>query len=151
QPFRMKPLVYSQQDLEEYERQELEWKSLALISNTTSPYASTSFVVRNHAEQIRGKGRIVINYKKLNKITKFDGFFIPSIDSLLSRIKDHTIFNKFDDKSDFYQIQIKDDISKQLTAFLTLTGHYQWNVKAFGLKNAPQVFQKWMNSLFSHL
>ena len=38
--------------------------------------------------------------------------------------------------------------SKALTAFSTPQGHYEWNVLPFGLKNAPQIFQRKMDNIF---
>ena len=37
--------------------------------------------------------------------------------------------------------------SKSLTAFSTPKGHYEWNVLPFGLKNAPQIFQRKMDNI----
>lgn len=41
------------------------------------------------------------------------------------------------------------DESKPLTAFSAPNGHYQWRVMPFGLCNAPQIFQRWMDSIFN--
>ena len=38
--------------------------------------------------------------------------------------------------------------SKPLTAFSTSQGHYEWNVLPFGLKNAPQIFQRKIDYIF---
>ena len=38
--------------------------------------------------------------------------------------------------------------SKPLTAFSTPHGHYELNVLPFGLKNAPQIFQRKMDDIF---
>ena len=35
-------------------------------------------MVRNHAEEKRGKARTVINYEKVNNNTVFDDFYIPN-------------------------------------------------------------------------
>ena len=41
--------------------------------------------------------------------------------------------------------------SKKLTAFSTPRGHYHWNVMPYGLNIAPQVFQRWMDTIFKDL
>ena len=43
-------------------------------------------MVRNHTEEKREKVRIVINYKKFNYNTIFDGYYIPNKVVLFNRI-----------------------------------------------------------------
>jgi len=45
-------------------------------------------MVRNHAEEKRGKARIVINYKNLNNNTVIDGCYIPNKTVLFNRIQE---------------------------------------------------------------
>jgi len=44
-----------------------------------------------------------------------------------------------------------DEESIPLTAFIALQGHYQWIVMSFGLKNAPQIFQRRTDNIFKDL
>jgi len=44
-------------------------------------------MVRNHAEEKRGRARIVINYKKLNGNIVFDDYYIPKKTILFNRIQ----------------------------------------------------------------
>jgi len=41
-----------------------------LIEESNSQYSCSPFIVRSHAEVVRGKAGMVINYKPLNAITK---------------------------------------------------------------------------------
>ena len=41
-----------------------------------------------------------------------------------------------------------DEESIPLTTFSTPQGHYKWIVIPFGLKNAPQIFQRRMDNIF---
>ncbi|GFV14932.1 retrovirus-related Pol polyprotein from transposon 297 [Trichonephila clavipes] len=50
----------------------------------------------------------------------------------------------------YWQIPMKDE-AKPLTTFVTHSGHYQWKVMPFGMKNAGSTFQKSMdNALLLH-
>ena len=42
-----------------------------------------------------------------------------------------------------------DNKSIPITAFSTPRGNYEWLVMPFGLKNAPQIFQRKMDKIFS--
>lgn len=147
---RVKPMIYTRQDINEFDIQIKELKEKHLIEETMSPHSSPAFMVRNHAEIKRGKARMVINYKRLNEQLEFDGYFIPRKDVLINQTKGAKIFSKFDCKSGFWQLKLTEE-SKPLTAFSTPCGHYHWNVMPFGLNIAPQIFQRWMDSIFKDL
>ena len=66
---------------------------------------------------------------------------------LLGKIKDCTIFSKFDCKSGFWQVKMHPD-SIPWTAFSCPEGHFEWLVMLFGLKNAPSIFQRKMDNIF---
>jgi len=42
-------------------------------------------MVNNHSKQKRGKQRMVINYKRLNDVTIFDGYFLPNKETLINK------------------------------------------------------------------
>jgi len=80
-------------------------------------------MVKNHAEEKRGKARMVINYKKLNDNTVFDSYYIPYKTVLFNRIQGASWFPKMDCKSGYWQINM-DEESIPLTAFSAPQGHY---------------------------
>ena len=55
-------MVYTHQDVQEFDKQIKELLDKGLIRNSKSPHTSPALVVRNHAEEKRGKARMVINY-----------------------------------------------------------------------------------------
>ncbi len=61
-----------------------------------------------------------------------------------------TVFSSIDLTSDFWQIPL-DVKSREITAFSTPSGHYEWLRLPMGLRNAPLTFQRMVNSLFSGL
>lgn len=80
---RVRPMRYTAEDREEFAKQISDLLKQRLIRPSISPHSSPAFLVRNHAEQKRGKARMVINYKALNDNTKFDGYYLPHKDELI--------------------------------------------------------------------
>ena len=119
-----------------------------LIRKSYSPWSCTAFYVNKNAEIERGRPRLVVNYKPLNDALQWIRYPIPNKKDLLDRLYKATLFSKFDLKSGYWQIQIKEE-DKYKTAFTVPFGHYEWNVMPFGLKNAPSEFQHIMNDIFN--
>ena len=84
---RVRPMIYSQENIEDFKIQINELIQLNLIRESKSPHSSPAFMVRKHSEIKRGKARMVINYKELNKNTKFDGYYIENINKFGKRKK----------------------------------------------------------------
>jgi len=61
-------------------------------------------MIRNHAEKKRAKVRIIINYKKININTIFDGYYITQ--KIIP-------FNRTQEASWFSKRIVKEDIGKQ--------------------------------------
>ena len=119
-----------------------------LIKPSFSSHRLMAFLVRNHSEEKRGKAMMVINYKRLNDNTYDDAYKIPNKDSLINSIQGCRYFSQLDYESGFLQIRLDED-SKPLTAFSCPCEFYEWNVMSFGLKNAPWIFQRMMDRIFS--
>ena len=133
-------MIYSQKDIEDFKIQINELMQINLIRESESPHSSHAFMVRKHSEIKGEKARMMINYKKVNKNTKFDGYYIPNKEILINLARGKNYYSKFDCRSGFWQIKMDND-SISITTFSTLRGHYEWMIMPFGLKNAPQVFQ----------
>jgi hypothetical protein len=68
------------------------------IRESRSLHRSATFIVRNHSEIVRGKSRIIINYRRLNDNTVDDAYNISnkqeSINRIQGYINDMLIFSK---------------------------------------------------------
>jgi len=96
-------MVYTPQDIKEFEKQIKEFMDKILVRNSKSPHTSSAFMVRNHAEEKSEKARMVINYKKLNDNTIFDGYYIPNKIALFNIIQGASWFSKMIAKVDIGQ------------------------------------------------
>ncbi len=93
-----------------------------------------------------GELRLVVDYKKLNEVTKKDFYPIPNLQDQLISLQGYEYFTQLDLNSGYHQISIKkEDIYK--TSFFLPWGQYEYLRMPFGLCNAPRNFQRAMNSL----
>ena len=97
-----------------------------------------------------GTFRMCTDYRKVNSVTKTDTFPIPRIDDCIEIIGQAKYVTKFDLLKGFWQIPLTNR-AKEISAFVTPEGLYQYKVMPFGMKNCPATFQRFVNSLISNL
>ncbi|CAF1045914.1 unnamed protein product [Didymodactylos carnosus] len=117
-----------------------------LISPSNSPYAAPALLTPKKD----GSWRMVVDYKKLNKITLKDNYPLPNMEQTLQNLGiGYKYFTKLDLKSGFWQFPIR-EADKRKTAFITPFGLYHFNVLPQGLKNSPPTFQRVMTNVLQH-
>lgn len=111
-----------------------------------SPYASPLHLVAKK----NGDWRPCGDYRRLNNATIPDKYPIPNIQDFTHNMAGATCFSKLDLKKAYYQIPMNpDDIPK--TAIITPFGLFEFTVMVFGLRNATQTFQRFINQVLQGL
>ncbi len=111
------------------------------IKHRTSSYISPVFFVpKKDGEELW----MVIDYQKLNDITKKDFYPLPDLWRELEKLSKHSLFSKFDVRAGYNNIHIADK-DQYKVAFKTPFGTFIPTVMTFGFCNAPSIFQQAMN------
>lgn len=94
--------------------------------------------------------RLVIDYRQINKKLVADKFPLPRIDEILDQLGRAKYFSCLDLVSGFHQIELEDN-SRDITSFTTDKGIFRFKRLPYGLKVAPNSFQRMMTLAFSGL
>ncbi|KAL0146621.1 hypothetical protein M9458_057961 [Cirrhinus mrigala] len=113
------------------------------IRPSTSPAASSFFFVGKKD----GGLRPCIDYRQLNSQIVQQPYPLPLVPAALEELRGARIFTKLDLRSAYNLIRIRKG-DEWKTAFVTPTGHYEYQVMPYGLSISPTVFQTFMNEVF---
>ena len=75
----------------------------------------------------------------MNKIVVPESQPFPRIEDIIVKAGNCHFFSTFDINSAFWSIPIKKE-DREVTAFITQNGHWQWKYLPFGLKISPAIF-----------
>ena len=117
-----------------------------VISPTSSPWASNVVLVRKSS----GELRFCVDFRQLNSCTVKDSYPLPRIDVCMDALGGAQYFSTLDLRAGYWQVQM-DPESAEKTAFVTRKGVWKFNVLAFGLSNAPAIFQRLMDLVLAGL
>ena len=93
-----------------------------------------------------GRIHICVDLTKLNESVLRETYPLPKIDNLLAQISESKFFTKLDCNSGFWQEKLDPD-SRLLTTFITPFGRFCFNRMPFGIKSAPEHYQKKMSQI----
>ncbi|XP_068240074.1 uncharacterized protein [Palaemon carinicauda] len=110
-----------------------------LITPSSSSWSSPIVVVAKE----NGQSRLCIDYRKVNKATKADSFPIPRVDDCIDKVGNSKFITKIDLLKGYYQVPLSNR-AKEVSAFVTADGLYQFEVMPFGMRNAAATFQRLM-------
>jgi len=116
------------------------------IRKSKSPGGAPVFFVLKK----NGELRMVVDYRHLNEITIRDSYPLPLINDMLEHLVNGKIFSKLDLRSAYNLVRIKKG-DEYKTAFTCKYGHFEYLVMPFGLKNAPAVFQHFINDVLEDI
>lgn len=121
-----------------------------IVEPSVSQYNSPLLLVpkKSSPNSDKKKWRLVIDYRQINKKLLADKFPLPRIDDILDQLGRAKYFSCLDLMSGFHQIEL-DEGSRDITSFSTSNGSYRFTRLPFGLKIAPNSFQRMMTIAFS--
>lgn len=143
-PFYSRPRRLSHFEKIEVDQMVEEMLEQGVVRHSESPYASPIVLVKKK----NGKTRMCVDYRTLNKKTVRNNFPLPLVDDCLEYLNKKKVFTLLDLKSGFHQVKVAES-SRKYTSFVTPSGQYEYLKMPFGLKNAPAVFQKFINRILA--
>ena len=106
-----------------------------LIEASSSEWSSPCVLV----PKPDGTYRFCTDFRQVNKVTKSDSYPIPRVDDCVDRVGDAKFVSKLDLLKGYWQVPLTTR-AKEISAFATPDGLYQYKVMPFGMKNTPAAF-----------
>ena len=113
------------------------------IRPSNAAYGSPMFFVPKKD----GRSRMVVDYRRLNEATIPDVYPLPLISQITNELSKAKYFTKLDLVGAYQLLRVAEGY-EHLTAFRTQYGMYESLVVRDGLRNAPAVFQHFLNEVF---
>lgn len=119
-----------------------------VIRPSKSPFSSPILLVKKRD----GTDRMCVDYRELNSNTVPDRYPLPLIGDQVQRLSGARFYSCLDMACGFYQVPINvESNSIEKTAFITPDAHYEFTAMPFGLRNAPSVYQRAINTALGDL
>jgi len=138
-PVKLRPKIQ-----EELSRME----NLNVIEKVTAPTSWVNSMVT--IVKPNGKLRICIDPRDLNNAINRDHYPTQTIEDVVTRMPNATIFSVLDASSGFWQIKL-DEHSAKLCTFNTPFGRYMFKRLPFGLSSSQDIFQRVMSEMFEDI
>ena len=148
----IKPVVHPPRHLlvaitEQVKRKIEEMTSDGIIEKVNQPtdWVSSMLVVSKPSIEADGetKIRICLDPRDLNVAIKREHFPMSTIKEIATRLNGSKLFSVFDASKGLWQVEL-DEKSSLLTTFNTPFARYRWQRVPFGIKSAPEVWQRKM-------
>lgn len=151
-PIYIKNYRIPQTHKEEIKSQVSDLLEKGIIEPSVSEYNSPVLLVpkKNLPNASEKRWRMVIDFRKVNEKLLSDKFPLPRIDEILDGLGKAKYFSCLDLYSGFHQIELEEN-SRNVTSFSTDNGSFRFTRLPFGLKVAPNSFQRMMSLAFAGL
>ena len=116
----------------------MQLKDAGIIAKVDKP---TDWINSMVAVRKPNKLRLCIDPANLNMAIKRNHYPTPTIDDIMPKLTKARVFSVADAKDGFLQVRL-DEESSYLTTFYTPFGLYRWLRMPFGIKSAPEEFQR---------
>jgi len=138
-PPRKVPIALKEKVKDELDRMERE--GVVIRQTDPTPWVNSMVTVVKP-----GKVRICIDPCDLNKAIQREHYPMKTIEEIVSEMPNAKVFTVLDATSGFWQVELDDESSK-LCTFNTPFGRYRFTRLPFGIKSAPEVFQRYMTEM----
>lgn len=101
-------------------------------------------------EKVDKNLRICLDPQELNKVLIRNYHLIPTLEEIITKLCNKSLFSVLDLSDGFYNIELTDNSTK-LCAFSTPFGCYKFLRLPFGLSIAPEIFQKYSEKTFGDI
>ncbi len=145
-PSYQRPYGVPYADRKELERQIESMIKNDVIEEANSPWSAPVILV----EKKDGTKRLVVDFRKLNQVTKKDRYPLPNIADTLDALGKARFFTTLDLAAGYWQVNMNPE-DREKTAFTTPRGQFHFKVLPFGLCNAPSTFQRLMDRVLRGL
>ena len=119
-----------------------------IVSPSISPWANPAVLIEPTTPD--GQWRLMVDYRKLNNVTKNITRALPDIDELIQHFAGSTVMSLIDLKCGYWQIPIAEN-DRPKTAMITQTALYEFNKVPYGVANAPAMFGELMQNVLRGL
>ena len=145
-PIRQRPYRVADTQRGLIEKHVTDMLNQGIIQPSVSPWASPIILVKKKD----GTDRFVVDFRRLNSVTRKDSYPLPRIDDALDALNGTKYYSSMDLRSGFWQVEMEPH-SREHTAFITYGGLYEFLVLPFGLTNAPSTYQRLMECVLRNL
>lgn len=140
QPYRRIPIPLE----EKVEKALQELLDLDIIETVNGPSKWISPIVP--VLKSNGDVRICVDMRRANQAISRENHPLPTMDTLLSQLREANLFSRLDIKNAFHQLEISEN-SRHITTFISKKGLLRYKRLMFGLTCAPEMFQKTMEKI----